>query len=337
MIYYLYGADSYRLQQKIKEIVARFLEINPGGAWERLDSQQIEWPGFWDLLNQQSLFVKKKLLVMDNLFLNSQLSQVFLTKIKEIAASCHIVIITNYLEKVKKGSKDNQGKRPAGQDLANKAQAKKLEIALKKYGQGQEFELLNGPALKQWVQQEFKKYGVTTETIALTKLLVGVGSDMWRLAQEINKLANYKKLGSVTAGDIDKLVALGQSAQIFAPLDALASRNKKQALGLLLNHLQKGESIFYLLSMLAFQFRNLLMLKAAQGQAKESNNHLTVQQLAKVLELNPFVVKKTSVLANYFSLAELKHIYQKIFNLDLALKTSSLAAQDALRLLVAEV
>jgi len=52
--------------------------------------------------------------------------------------------------------------------------------------------------------------------------------------------------------------------------------------------------------------------------------------------LHPFVLQKTSQQARYFSLAELKKIYQRLFNLDWSVKTGGLSIEDCLKTFVIE-
>jgi len=83
--------------------------------------------------------------------------------------------------------------------------------------------------------------------------------------------------------------------------------------------------------MLAYQFRNLLKLKAL------SEKNIPYYALAKQANLHPFVVKKSQDQLRNFSLAQLKKIYRQLSQIDLAIKTGRLDQQTALDLLVAEI
>jgi DNA polymerase III delta subunit len=72
--------------------------------------------------------------------------------------------------------------------------------------------------------------------------------------------------------------------------------------------------------MINFQLRNLLIVKSG----------------AK-LNAHPYVIKKTVRQAGNFSLGDLKKIYQKIFQVDVGIKTGKIDPEVALDLLIAEV
>ena len=118
---------------------------------------------------------------------------------------------------------------------------------------------------------------------------------------------------------------------IFKTIDALASKNKKQALELLQKHLNGGDNPLYLLSMIVYQFRNLLLIKELSGKK------LMYASIVKKSGLHPYVVKKNYFTCSQFSFEELKNIYKKIFQFDLDIKTGKMEPETALNLLVSMI
>ena len=118
---------------------------------------------------------------------------------------------------------------------------------------------------------------------------------------------------------------------IFKTIDAIAEKNKKRALELLHKHLEKGDSPLYLLSMINYQFRNLLIVKDFIERCKPYNIIL------RKSGLHPFVVKKSYYQSQKFSFQELKKIYRKVFQIDLNIKTGRIESEMALDLLIAEI
>jgi DNA polymerase III delta subunit len=53
--------------------------------------------------------------------------------------------------------------------------------------------------------------------------------------------------------------------------------------------------------------------------------------------MHPFLVKKSYEQAQKFSLVELKKIYQKIFEVDLGIKTGKIEPETALDLLISRI
>ncbi len=166
---------------------------------------------------------------------------------------------------------------------------------------------------------------------ALDLLLNYAGSDLWRLSEEIKKLANYKVGGVIKKDDVELQVRPRIELDIFKTIDALAAKNKPAALALLHKHLNSGEVPLYLLSMIAYQFKNLLIVKELAQKG------LMYASIVNKSGLHPFVVKKTYYACNQFSFEELKKIYQSIFKIDQEIKTGQIEAETALDLLVAGI
>ena len=130
---------------------------------------------------------------------------------------------------------------------------------------------------------------------------------------------------------------MGSSLQPFSllmrvsTLDALASGDKKKALRLLKEHLEKGDSVFFLLSMINFQFRNIIAVK---DFTERGGNYYA---LARKGKMKPFLAEKSFRLSQKFSLEELKKIYRKLLLVDISLKTGKMAPETALDLLIAEI
>jgi DNA polymerase-3 subunit delta len=155
------------------------------------------------------------------------------------------------------------------------------------------------------------------------------------MSNEIKKLVAYTENKKIEVKDIELLVRPKIETDIFKTIDALASKNKKPALELIHKHLEKGDSPLYLLTMINFQFRNLLTVKSYELGSEFYANYMRI--LTKELGMHPYVVRKTLWQARKFSLEELKKIYQKIFEADLAIKTGRIEPVTALDMLIAEI
>ncbi len=311
MIIFLYGKDTYRAKEKLKEIIESY-KTNPKGGvnLKYFDEKELDIKEFIDFFNQESIFKGKKLAVIVNPFKNNQFKESFLEKSK---------IVLNLKDAIL---------------CYQEGEVKKIDSLFKflnKNAKCQEFELLDGQKLKIWVEKEFDKYGGKIEPDALRSLVGRVSNDLWQMSNEIKKLVNFKKNGIVNIKDVALLVKPKIETDIFKTIDAIAQKNKKQALALLRGHLEKGDPPLYLLSMINFQFRNLLMVKDLMEKNKTYN---TILEKTK---LHPFVIKKSYLQAQKFDFEELKKIYRKISEVDLDIKTGKIDPMTALEILVAEI
>jgi len=312
MIIFLYGQDTYRLAQKLNEIIGEYKKIHKSGLNLRyFDGKSLDFQDFKDQFQQISMFQEKKLIILRDIFSNQDFKGKLLTEGKKFIDSKDVILIS-------------EKKEISSNDLLFKF--------LKKKAKDQEFKLLKGAGLKNWAKKELEKYKTEIRPEALERLIDFIGSDLWRFSNEIKKLVNYKnKKGKISKEDVELLVKPKIEPAIFKTIDFIASKEKKQALELLKKHLEKGDSPLYLLSMINFQFRNLLMIR----DLIEKNTPFYL--ISKKTNLHPYVVKKSYLQAQRFKLSELKKIYQKIFKADLNIKTGKIEAETALELLIAQI
>jgi len=315
MIIFLYGQDVYRSRQKLNEIIESYRKIHKSGLnLKYVDGEDFN---FEDIKNESqtvSMFEEKKLIIFKNSLANLKNEDKALDFIKKLNNSKDIVVI--YEEK------------EADQRLS-------LVKFLKKEGKAQEFEPLEGQGLKKWVKNKIENQGIKIEPAAMETLINYVGNDLWWMTNEIEKLANFKRGKKIETTDVELLVKPRIEPEIFKTIDAIAFKNlwsgKKQALKLLHEHLEKGDHPLYLLSMINYQFRNLLIIK----DLIEKNQ--PYYSILKTTKMHPFVVKKTYEQANKFTFQELKKIYQKIFQVDLSIKTGKIDPTTALDFLIVSI
>ena len=310
MIYFIYGEDSYRVKKKLEEIVLSYKEKNKSGLnLIYIDAEEKGFNDFYSGLKTNSMFAEKKLIILKNIFSNLKFQENFLENIKNLESSKDVVVIYE----------DNAPDKRT-----------KFFKTLQKTAKCQEFGYLQPAQLKIWAIAEFEKNKSKVEPDALDLFISYVGSDLWKMNNEINKLSNYKKNSIIDKKDIELLVRPNIDNDIFKTIEAVASKNKKLALSLLYKHFDNGDAALYLFSMITYQFRNLLIIKDLQSTQPYG-------AIAKKSGLHPFVVQKSFYLCNQFSIQELKKIYQKIFQVDADIKIGKIEAELALELLLSEI
>ncbi len=306
MIYLLYGQDEYRLNQKLLDIKQGYAKKHSSSlCFETIDLAENDEKVFWSYLNQGILFVSKKFLVVENAFSNLNFKKSFFKRAKEFSHSEDILI---FVEK-----KEIKPTEP-------------FFKALKENGKAQEFPILTGKKLEAFAKNLFTKFGSVITEKALKNLLQYIGSDIWLLSNEIKKLSAFNK--EITEKEVDILVKPNLEVEIFKTIDGLVLRNKKQALIALQRYFDSGEKLFYLFSMIAYQMRNLLMVKMAQ-----TNQNIS----AKDLRMHPFVFRKSSDMVKNVSVEQLKISMQNVFTADLKIKTGQDNPEEAIRSLVLSI
>jgi len=312
MIIFLFGKDSYQSRQKLKEAIGQYQKKHQSGLnLLKFGADGFDLTKFRSQVLAVSMFAEKKLVVCDNFLAElDQDQQNNLLKFFEksgLQSSSDTVVI--FYES----------------SLPDK-KLKLFQFLIKNCQQWQDFELLTGSALESWIKQEATLQGIEIEPAAVTKLASSIGPDLWRLHQEIAKLAAYVASAKIIKQqEVDLLVSQqGFDNDIFKTIEALGQQDKKTALRLVLYHLDSGDDPLYLLSMFIYQWRNLLQLKDLMARRVPYNS------LAKQSSLHPFVVRKTIAQINNFSLQALKKGYQFWQDLELVVKSGVVDAKQAL-------
>jgi DNA polymerase-3 subunit delta len=196
----------------------------------------------------------------------------------------------------------------------------------------QEFKKIEGVKLENWIKKVAERNNVEIEPLAVQRLELYVGSNLWQMANEMNKLTVFcGKEKIIKEKDVEELVAVKTEINIFDTVDALSARDKKKVFKLLHRHLEEGENEIYLLSMFIRQFRNLLIIKDLEEKG------ISHYEMPKRTGLHPFVVRKTFSQTKNFSLEGLKKIYARLLELDLSIKTGKISALSALDTLVMSI
>ncbi len=206
-----------------------------------------------------------------------------------------------------------------------------LVKAAQQYGKVIQSSLPKGAALEKWIAQRANSVGVKIAPTASTLLANFIGNNLRLLANEIEKLASYVGKGAtISIDDVRQLSAQVQEARIFDLTDALAQRNRKQALNILHDLLADGEPPLKLLSTITSQVRSLLLVKELAQKG------MRAPQIASTLGMAPFIVDKSLRQVGNFSPAQLEGAYRQLLTTDAALKRSRLTPEMALDLLIVQ-
>ena len=314
MIIFLYGQDTYRSREELKKIIGKEEKARLDSARQaslnwfnfvRIDARDEEVEIFEQIrqsTNTISMFSEKKLIIIENIF------------------SAVVDVWKNVLEFLKKKTIEKDKDITLVFWTETMEEKSELFKFLKSKAKCKEFDLLKKAQLRSWIKNYVSEQGGGIEQRAVDKLIEYIGSDLWRMVNEINKLLNYSK--TIKLENTELLVKPEIDLNIFDMVDALGQKNKQKVLKLLNQHIEKGGDEFYLLSMFVYQIRNLLRIKSAP--------------ITK-LDLHPFVIRKTLYQAKNFTFEELKKIYYQLMTIDLEAKTGRTDIRTALELFLAKI
>lgn len=331
MIIFIYGPDTFRSRQKLKELKAKFKKDVGGDADSiaLIDGEKADLSAIKNSVSASSLFVRRRLVVIENLLSNKskavqdEIAKYF-SKKKEEGADGNIIIFWDQVS----------GEKQKG-SLLFKYLAKQKFIFF--------FKELNSGEIVDWIKKRTEEYGLKIEIRAATALGGMFAADLWTMDMEIKKICHYKQARQVellsegggeltiVMADVEKLVRGKTDANIFALTDAISQRRKPLALDLLEKEIAAGTNEQQLLFMIERQFRILLQVR----QALDSG--FTQRKIATDLKLPPFVVQKALSQVRNFSLEFLKKIFSHLVTIDRKLKTGKTTLLVAVDLLIAKI
>ncbi len=206
-----------------------------------------------------------------------------------------------------------------------------LVTAAEQYGKAIQNTLPKGAALENWITKRAKHLSVSIIPEAKKLLADFIGNNLRLLANELDKLATYVGTGgTITIDDVSQLSAHVQEARIFDLTDAIALRNRQQALNILHDLLADGEPPLKLLSTITTQVRSLLLVKELAQKG------MRAPQIVSTLGIAPFIVDKSLRQIGKFSASQLEGAYRQLLATDAALKRSRLTPEMALDLLIVQ-
>ncbi|MDO8470952.1 MAG: DNA polymerase III subunit delta [bacterium] len=299
MLILLYGPDTLRSSVKLGEIIERYRNSGKAGISVRvLDAMECSSEEVEQELVSAPMFKERKLLIFKHAFEAKLLKEFLLSKAQLLKETDNTLVFVE--------EKDILAKDAFFQFI-------------QKNGKTQKFSNLSGAPLLSWIVKEGESYGLDISKEAGGELCSLFQDNPWALSQEIRKMAAFKQSEPVKQVSLEDVKAIASAhsfeTDIFKTIDAIAKNRKDEALELLHRHIAKGDSPLYLLSMIHFQFRNILQAKDFKGGK---------------IPMHPFVFKKSQELASLFSMDELKAIYEKIWGTDLAVKTGVMDGEVAL-------
>lgn len=315
MIKLYYGEDTYSLGHSLKKLEADFQIANFGDMnIVKFDGSALSFDNLIRSITAVPFLAPKRLIIISDFFRDGddKLHEYILNNMSKFPESSEIIL-----------KEDGEVKKTSS--LYKKLLKEKLVV---------NFPLRKGYELEKWLSEMSKVKKIPIAMPAAKKLITNAGNNSWRLINELEKLDLFrlaKNQTEITISDIDEMVESEHDQNVFDFIDALGARNAKLALKYLQNLLLGGKNENYILSMIVYQFRNMLVVQdlIVSGIARNL--------IPKESELHPFVVGKTIRVLNNFDLPLLKRVYLRLQQTDIDIKTGKIEPRLALEKLLADL
>jgi len=174
-----------------------------------------------------------------------------------------------------------------------------------------------------WIESESRREGKQLTPAAARSLMQAVGSDLFQLESELDKLIQYAAdQTAITEQDVAEVVPHSRSHSIFEIGDTVASGKAREAFNLGSRLLLRGESVHGIVSILARRIRQLWRIKRMKRAG------MSQKQMAGKLGVPPFVIRNSMKTLPRLSDQFLARQVRLLAAADYELKTSSLASDE---------
>jgi DNA polymerase-3 subunit delta len=306
MTLFFYGPNTYEMKHQIQQMIDAYLQkAGSDFGLERLDGATAKINELTGALQASPFLANSRLVIIEGLALNKSVGD----KLAGLMASVPASTVAVFAD------------REVDMRTVVFKQLSKADKVMK-------FEPLTGPKLQSWVKSEIQTLGGTAENAAIRELIDVAGEDQWRLGGEINKLVNYDP--TITVKMVRELVASSVEQSIFEMVEAMTAGRAGDALAGFRSLLELRQSEIYVLTMVQWQLRNLLLAKSAPQS-------MTPQELAKAAGMSPYVAGKMMSAQGKLNEATLKTAYAMAADCEYDIKSGRIKGEVAVEQLIYRV
>lgn len=287
MIVLLTGENAYALRAKVRQYRDEFIANHGNEALELREGSSLSVSDLPQLFQGASLFSPATMIVIQDLAANKPVWE---------ALPEHLTVDDTTSVVLVEASPDKRTRTYKW---------------LQKNASIEYHELLQEPALVQWLQAEGRALNVSLGQDVARYLVQYVGTDQWRLFHELHKLSLVQK--PISQSLIQELIEPHPQATAFELLDATIA-GRQAEVKRLIAIVKTSEDAFKFVGLLTSQVYALAVCHAA-GERPATT-------IAKDAGLHPYVASKTQAIARRISREKLSSIISTIAQLDNSLKST---------------
>ncbi|HYM16742.1 MAG TPA: DNA polymerase III subunit delta, partial [Dehalococcoidia bacterium] len=191
-----------------------------------------------------------------------------------------------------------------------------------------EYRPLSPGELGGWIKSAARQRTLKLTDGAARSLASVIGSNLWALDNELDKLTAYAGGEAVDEAAVSTLVSAARETKVWDLADAIVAGNQRSALTSMGRLLTAGEAPQLLLFMIARQYRQLILVKDLRER------RVPQAELQRLSEVHPARVATVATIAGRYSWAALRQAYGRILDADLSVKRGLMDDESSLQLLV---
>lgn len=188
-----------------------------------------------------------------------------------------------------------------------------------------EFKHLDSREMIAYITKVLKQYDINISSVDAEYFVNMCGDDKQNNINELNKIVSYLgKGGKLDKEIIDKICVKTLNSKIFDMLNDIVNKKSKEALNELDQLLMLKEPIVKIYIMLYKQVKQMYMIKYLK-EKKENGD------IAKILQIHPFVYKNLNYASDKYTLNKLRKIIKMFDNYDEKTKIGELDFEIGLK------
>ena len=196
----------------------------------------------------------------------------------------------------------------------NADKRKKLYKIVSNVGETLEAEPLKSWQLEDWLKEKLRKIGKVITIEARVYFLERIGVlpeiSLWYLENEFEKICLNVRSKQITLEDLQRNLLEMPEVSNFAIVDAINAQKTKNAVQILRTQMRNINNFVMVITVLSRHVRQLLLAKFYL------KNKIRGDELAKKLEMHPFIAKKFEKVVPTYSTKLLEEIFIEIADAD---------------------
>jgi DNA polymerase-3 subunit delta len=294
----LTGNNSFSLGEELRRLTVGFSTEHSELAVERLDGDDADYLKIQEALTGLPFLADRKLVLLREPGKNKRFLENFEQLFEDLPETTEVIIVEPKLDKRLSYYK-----------------------YLKKNTDFREFTEPDSSELTRWLMESAKSRNGSLGQGDARYLVERVGANQQLLSNELEKLLLYDS--KITRQSIDLLTEPAPGSTIFNLLEAAFAGNARKVLDLYAEQRALKVEPQQIVAMLAWQLHVLAVIKTAGDRSAE--------QIAKEARLNPFVVRKSQVIAKNLSVSEVRQLVNDLLEIDIKSKSVSIDPDEALQ------
>ncbi|MGB0757808.1 MAG: DNA polymerase III subunit delta [Patescibacteria group bacterium] len=313
MIIFLFGQDTYRSTEKLQQMKARFQrEVDTSGSsMETIEGSELDLAYVRKVVLAPSLFTKSRFIVFKNILQSKPakaLQEDMISLFREYANTEKSNVLVFWEAADSKALRGLRQQKPLFDFLQDGQHVYELNI-------------LSLVKLRNWVAKRLAQYNARITRDALALMLQYVEQDMWRLANEVDKLGSLKRDGEITRDDIERYVSMTLDEDVYRLLGVISEGKTKQAIQILGNFFKQADGVQTVFQTLKWHITSLSLLQQALA------SDISEKEIAVVTKLHPYVVKKNKAIAQKIERKVLQNILRRVSELEIEFRRDTAPPQ----------